>query len=83
MNKEKAIKENSKIQQAILQLEAGIRRIEKGETYVIKNNTDEHYIADREMYSIGAEIEIGLSYLGRAVSMLKTRQRNIKEFMEE
>lgn len=83
MNREEAVRENSKIQQAILQLEAGIRRIEKGETYVIKNNTDKHYNADREMYNIGAEIEIGLSYLGRAVSMLKTRQRNIKKFMEE
>lgn len=82
MNREEAVRENSKIQQAILQLEAGIRRIEKGETYVIKNNMDEHYKADREMYNIGAEIEIGLSYLGRAVSMLKTRQHNIKKFIE-
>ena len=83
MNREEAVRENSKIQQAILQLEAGIRRIEKGETYVINNNTDKHYNADREMYNIGAEIEIGLSYLGRAVSMLKTRQRNIKKSLEE
>ena len=83
MNREEAVRENSKIQQAILQLEAGIKKKKKGETYVIKNNTDEHYNADREMYNIGAEIEIGLSYLGRAVSMLKTRQRNIKKFMEE
>lgn len=82
MNREEAIRENSKIRQAILQLEAGIRRIEKGETYVLKNKMDEHYKADREMYNIGAEIEIGLSYLGRAVSMLKTRQHNIKKFIE-
>ena len=83
MNREEAVRENSKIQQAILQLEAGIRRIEKGETYVINNNMDKHYNADREMYNIGAEIEIGLSYLGKAVSMLKTRQRNIKKSLEE
>lgn len=83
MNREEAVRENSKIQQAILQLNAGIRRIEKGKTYVIKNNMGEHSNADRAMYNIGVEIEIGLSYLCRAVSMLGTRQRNIKKFMEE